>query len=684
MSVGGISGSFPYYPSGKVQNSILETVGCKSVYEAEPSAVIRKEEDGIVAKSHYTEDEALWNQYMKQYRDSLKIVDGKLVVNGDPRNVLLGKVSEEELEQYRLKLEQEGIGDEIDWRGVESDFKKMNIDFDNAGYLNTKIDYIASRYAVLKDRIEKNYSGEEKGQQLSKLNEIMDSARKAIIDSYGDSVGDFYEEYGHSGTKAELTESLGKGIDQRVSQYADHLQKSESYAGLQIKDRTKVAAEEAVLNRDSMEFTVTRTLTGNRKTPSETVSVTGPQALSAQFSPDFFDKKDVNWQTDDEKLLQIAPSGDEGDYKNVLVSARKDAGWILNLMAVDDARHKENPYEKRKGNGKQTALVTVTADDTLGNRQTAECTVTVRFITDDQTEIFPESVTLDQERLEYALKIEKSGNRKNPTVTENGFDGKNLKAFLKPVLKEDAVFEPYCRDVVWETSDSSLIVENGMITPDKEAEWIIEAMKKRPYTGEHTATVTVYALKNPAVRAQCQVTMTFELEDKTYSSGGSGSGGSGSDFSGADGSSGFITFDTEDSGVPLSSGSVTGVWTQDEAGNWFFTGGGRAYVDEWAYIYNPYALPGQPSASWFRFGGDGRLVTGWFLDPLDGGWYYLHRESDGSQGHMYTGWRLIDGIWYFFGADGRMYAGVRTPDGYLVNDSGEWVQDGEADPALTE
>ena len=176
---------------------------CKSVYEADPSAVIRKEEDGIVAKSHYTEEEALWNQYMKQYRDSLKIVDGKLVVNGDPRNALLGKVSGEELEQYRLKLEQEGIGDDIDWRGVESDFKKMDVNFDNAGYLNTKIDYIASRYAVLKDRIEKNYSGDEKEQQLLRLNEIMDSTKKTIIDSYGDSIGNFYEEYGHSGTKAE-------------------------------------------------------------------------------------------------------------------------------------------------------------------------------------------------------------------------------------------------------------------------------------------------------------------------------------------------------------------------------------------------------------------------------------------------------------------------------------------------
>lgn len=232
MNMEGISKSFLYYSSNQISNSFRESSGCKSIYEADPSAVIRKEEDGIVAKSHYTEDEALWNQYIKQYRDSLKIVDGKLIVNGDPRNVLLGKVSQEELEQFRLKLEQEGIGDDIDWRGVESDFKKMDVDFDNVDCLDTKIDYIASRYAVLKDRIEKNYSGDEKEQQLSRLNEIMDSAKKTIVDSYCNSVGSFYEEYGYSGIKADFSESLSKGIDQRISQYEEHLEKSKSYAAL--------------------------------------------------------------------------------------------------------------------------------------------------------------------------------------------------------------------------------------------------------------------------------------------------------------------------------------------------------------------------------------------------------------------------------------------------------------------
>lgn len=88
MGMEGITGSLPYYSSNQVKSIFWESPDCKTVFEADPSAVIRKEEDGITAKSHYTEDEALWNQYMKQYRDSLKIVDGKLVVNGDPRNAL--------------------------------------------------------------------------------------------------------------------------------------------------------------------------------------------------------------------------------------------------------------------------------------------------------------------------------------------------------------------------------------------------------------------------------------------------------------------------------------------------------------------------------------------------------------------------------------------------------------------
>lgn len=232
MAIGGISGGLPWLTQ-KAERSAQRPAGCRSVYEADPAAVIRKEEDGIAAKSNYTEEDALWNQYMKQYRDSMKITDGKLVVKGDPRPVLLGKVSQEEMESFRQKVEREGIGDRIDWQGVESDFRHMDMGFENAGYLNIKIDYIASRYAVLKDRIETGYTGDEREQQLNRLNQVMDSAKKTIVDSYTDSVGEFYEEFGGSGTKKELADSLSKGIDNRIDAYEEHLKQSESYAALE-------------------------------------------------------------------------------------------------------------------------------------------------------------------------------------------------------------------------------------------------------------------------------------------------------------------------------------------------------------------------------------------------------------------------------------------------------------------
>lgn len=67
----------------------------------------------------------------------------------------------------------------------------------------------------------------------------------------------------------------------------------------QIKDRTKVAAEGASLNKTALNFTVTRKLTGDRKNPQETLTVSAPQILSGTFAPDYFDKKDINWTVGD-------------------------------------------------------------------------------------------------------------------------------------------------------------------------------------------------------------------------------------------------------------------------------------------------------------------------------------------------------------------------------------------------
>ena len=60
---------------------------------------------------------------------------------------------------------------------------------------------------------------------------------------------------------------------------------------------------------------------------------------------------------------------------------------------------------------------------------------------------------------------------------------------------------------------------------------------------------------------------------------------------------------------------------------------------------------------------------------------------DNTQGRMLVGWNWIDdngdGIWecYYFnpvsdGTKGRLLVSQTTPDGYTVNDKGQWIMDG--------
>lgn len=109
------------------------------------------------------------------------------------------------------------------------------------------------------------------------------------------------------------------------------------------------------------------------------------------------------------------------------------------------------------------------------------------------------------------------------------------------------------------------------------------------------------------------------------------------------------------------------------ASSWERIGGVWYYFKEDTYA----------ASGWFRLGDSwyylsqeaetfGGMQTGWLYDPSYERWFYLEES-----GTMAVGWRQIDGKWYYFhavsdGEMGKMYAGERTPDGYVVGTDGEW------------
>ena len=164
------------------------------------------------------------------------------------------------------------------------------------------------------------------------------------------------------------------------------------------------------------------------------------------------------------------------------------------------------------------------------------------------------------------------------------------------------------------------------------------------------------------------------------SSSGGSSGGSGGGFSSGGGrrSSGGSSSNNASRGLSISKTSIImGIWEPMD-GKWKLKISDGSYASsQWASIDGKWYLLGgdgymlnswqMVNDKWYFFGPDGTMLTGWqFIDEK---WYWMEES-----GEMITGWKQIDNKWYYLGANGAMLAGTTTPDGYMVNENGEWIQ----------
>lgn len=240
---------------------------------------------------------------------------------------------------------------------------------------------------------------------------------------------------------------------------------------------------------------------------------------------------------------------------------------------------------------------------------------------------------------------------------EDGAESLNLTAKAQQTLQvKCAPWGALCTDLRYRSSDSRVatVDENGTVTA----------------VGNGSCTIEVYSPK-----------LMLKDEITVHVSGGSQGSGS---HSGGSGSSSRKTAADRASEL-YASGLPTwvetgGRWIQNADGSWSYQTGTSPMTNRWVCIYNPYAdeRRRQKRYGWFKFGPDGKMMTGWVTDA-DGNIYYLNPASDGTRGMMLIGWQQIDGKWYYFSKDegsGTMGALLRntiTPDGYHVDQTGAWT-----------
>jgi glucan-binding YG repeat protein len=225
----------------------------------------------------------------------------------------------------------------------------------------------------------------------------------------------------------------------------------------------------------------------------------------------------------------------------------------------------------------------------------------------------------------------------------------------------------------------------NMINEDNE-KWQADKQYVMKAGGSHTEKIRAVSedQTHGIITAECEITVRFVTKDETtltasYAKGSSGGGGGGGGSSSAGTSAKSVI--TSTAGALPDYVVKGGTWTQGENGQWQYAND-HTYTGEWAAIQNPYAdtASGQPQYDWFRFDETSVMITGWYRDD-DGNIYYLNPVSDGRLGGMITGWYWIAGKCYYFkeesdGTRGSLVKDAVTPDGYQVNELGEWIVDG--------
>lgn len=93
-----------------------------------------------------------------------------------------GPTKDEVISAYIDTLRQNGLDSSVDWSGLTHELNSFKATTPEE--LEDGLNYMASRYVAARDKLERNYSGEELTAQLAKLEEVYQAGKSGMIDGY--------------------------------------------------------------------------------------------------------------------------------------------------------------------------------------------------------------------------------------------------------------------------------------------------------------------------------------------------------------------------------------------------------------------------------------------------------------------------------------------------------------------
>lgn len=303
----------------------------------------------------------------------------------------------------------------------------------------------------------------------------------------------------------------------------------------------------------------------------------------------------------------------------------------------------------------------------------------------DQVNLAYQSADVGEHNIEAANITLAGDNAKNYELTENSTSIKgNIVArdFASMTVSAD----PLTYNGTEQKPQIHASVETGLSNVSPDAVVFTYSKNGVDYQSEipgftDAGTYQVYVKASMANFNDAVKTVNVTVQKVSSSSGSHSGGGKDSGGKGSSGSSGTVTKDSQKGYRSEEQGVITGAsnqavndgyshWIKDARGWWL------RYSDGTWPMGNTGAFHWEKvNGRWWAFGAEGYLSTGWIYDTLYQGWFYM----DENQG-MLTGWQFINGKWYYLnsnqdGSAGIMYSKRRTPDGWYVKEDGSWDEE---------
>ena len=386
---------------------------------------------------------------------------------------------------------------------------------------------------------------------------------------------------------------------------------------------------------------------------------------------------------------------------NSIVRERKDAGtYTVHLLGQGNYKNESNTAIFTIDKCKLNARITGYSFDKVYDGTTditEEQNLSVQLYSDsgtpdsqdvraDQVNLAYQSADVGEHNIEAANITLAGDNAKNYELTENSTSIKGsiiARDFASMTVSAD----PLTYNGTEQKPQIHASVETGLSNVSPDAVVFTYSKNGVGYQSEipgftDAGTYQVYVKASMTNFNDAVKTVNVTVQQAPSSSGShSGGGGKGSSGKSSSGSSGTVTKDSQKGYRSEEQGVITGAsnqavndgyshWIKDARGWWL------RYSDGTWPMGNTGAFHWEKvNGRWWAFGAEGYLSTGWIYDTLYQGWFYM----DENQG-MLTGWQFINGKWYYLnsnhdGSAGIMYSNRRTPDGWYVKEDGSWDEE---------